>query len=176
MRALRATLAREHPGSAARAAAHLPAELLSARIVGGYHPQGAEMDPLPLLARFAASSLAMPAAVSSDEPLVYRAWAEGDPLAPDAMGIPAPLASAPLAAPDLVIVPLLAFDRRGGRIGQGGGHFDRTLQALRAAGQVFALGLAFAGQEIAAVPIEDHDQPLDAILTEKRYIKARKDF
>ena len=79
------------------------------------------------------------------------------------------------ASPDLIIAPLLAFDRTGGRLGQGGGHYDRTIEALRARGSLFVIGLAYAGQEIDAVPREPHDQPLDAILTELGYIEVRKD-
>ena len=176
MRALRASLAAANPDAATEAAAHLPARLLAHRIVGGYRPQGAEIDPTPTLARFTASQLAMPVAIHRDAPLIYRAWAPGDSLTPDAMGIPSPLATSPEVTPDLIIVPLLAFDARGGRIGQGGGHFDRALHALRAANPVFALGLAFAGQEVPAIETEPHDQPLDAILTESGYRKVRKDF
>jgi len=76
------------------------------------------------------------------------------------------------ATPDLIIAPLLAFDRAGGRLGQGGGHYDRTIEALRARGPVFVIGLAYAGQEIEAVPCEPHDQRLDAILTEIGYIEV----
>jgi 5-formyltetrahydrofolate cyclo-ligase len=78
--------------------------------------------------------------------------------------------------PDLVIAPLLAFDRAGGRIGQGGGHYDRTIAALRTQGPLFVIGLAFAGQEVAELPHEPHDQRLDAILTETAYIEVRKDL
>jgi 5-formyltetrahydrofolate cyclo-ligase len=72
-------------------------------------------------------------------------------------------------SPELVVAPLLAFDRHGGRLGQGGGHYDRTLANLRAKGRVFILGLAYAGQEVDAIPIEPHDQRLDAVLTEAGY-------
>ena len=79
--------------------------------------------------------------------------------------------------PDLIIAPLLAFDRAGGRLGQGGGHYDRTIAALRARGPLFVIGLAYAGQEIEAVPrMKPHDQRLDAILTEIGYIEVRKDI
>ena len=78
--------------------------------------------------------------------------------------------------PDLVIAPLLAFDRFGGRLGLGAGYYDRTLEALRAHGPVFVVGLAFAGQEVARVPCDIHDQRLDAILTEKAYSEAEKDL
>ncbi len=78
--------------------------------------------------------------------------------------------------PDLVIAPLLAFDRSGARLGQGGGHYDRTLEGLRARGPLFVIGLAYAGQQIDAVPREPHDQCLDAILTEISYTRVRKDI
>jgi 5-formyltetrahydrofolate cyclo-ligase len=74
-----------------------------------------------------------------------------------------------------MITPLLGFDRRGGRIGQGGGHYDRTLAALRAHRPIFALGLAYAGQEVARAPNEPHDQRLDAMLTEIAYIEVEGD-
>lgn len=90
-------------------------------------------------------------------------------LAPDAAGLPAPPADAPGLRPDLVIAPLLAFDRLGGRLGQGGGHYDRTLAGLRRTGPVFVLGLAYAGQEVDRLDLEPHDQKLDAVLTEAGY-------
>jgi len=93
----------------------------------------------------------------------------------DAFGIPAPGPNAAEVLPDIVFAPLLAFDRLGGRLGQGAGHYDRTLAILRARQPVFVIGLAYAGQEIAAVPMDAHDQRLDAILTETGYIEvARK--
>jgi len=71
--------------------------------------------------------------------------------------------------PDLVITPLVGFDRFGGRLGQGGGHYDQALASLRRTGPVFVLGLAFAGQEVDRLALEPHDQTLDAILTEAGY-------
>ena len=109
-------------------------------------------------------------------PLIFRAWREGQPLEPDAARISSPTAEAETLTPTLVIVPLLAFDRSGYRLGQGGGFYDRTLQALRAAGPLFTIGLAYAGQEIEQVPREIHDQALDAILTESGYHPIRKDM
>ena len=85
-----------------------------------------------------------------------------------------PLATAPPCQPGLVIVPLLAFDRQGGRMGYGQGHYDRTLAALRAQGEVVALGLAFDAQSVANLPIEDHDETLDGILTQMRYIPVQR--
>ncbi len=113
--------------------------------------------------------------VDRGAPLIFRRFSPGQPLSPDAAGILAPGPDAEDLTPDLVIAPLLAFDAAGGRMGQGGGFYDRTLQALRAGGSVFVLGLAHAWQEVARVPSEAHDQKLDAILTEKGYRLARKD-
>jgi 5-formyltetrahydrofolate cyclo-ligase len=179
LRGLRRTLAREAPNAAERAALFLPLERLASTVIAaGYRAQGFELDPLPLMGRLcdAGARLALPATSRDEGPMVFRAFAFGDPLAPDAFGIASPLAGAPEVIPDLVIAPLLAFDRFGGRIGQGGGHYDRALSALRARGPVFVLGLAYAGQEVARLPMESHDQRLDAILTEKAYIEAEKDF
>jgi 5-formyltetrahydrofolate cyclo-ligase len=155
-----------------------PSLLLGAPSVAGYHPEGGEMDPMPVLRRFAAAGarLVLPAATDRDAALVFRAWAEGDLLAPDAFGIASPRPERPEIFPDIVIAPVLAFDRRGGRLGQGAGCFDRTLVGLRAAGRVFVIGLAFSDQEIDQTPMEPHDQGLDAILTESGYIEVRKDL
>ncbi|MDR3512092.1 MAG: 5-formyltetrahydrofolate cyclo-ligase [Caulobacteraceae bacterium] len=176
LREQRKALAAQAPDAGARAAALLPAERMAGVVVAaGYRPRGGEIDPRPLMARLAAAGvmLALPVALARDAPLEFRAYQPGDRLEPDAYNIAAPTAEAPLLRPDLVIAPLLAFDRSGGRMGQGGGHYDRTLEALRAEGPVFVLGLAYAGQESAAIPAEPHDQRLDAILTEKAYIEVR---
>lgn len=179
LRGDRRTLAIAAPDAAERAAALFPQErLASAVIAAGYRAIGSEMDPAPLMGRLAdaGARLALPASSREDRPMSFRAYAFGDPLEPDAFAIPAPTPEAPELWPDLVIAPLLAFDRQGGRMGQGGGHYDRTLAMLRARGPVFVLGLAYAGQEVASLPQEPHDQRLDAILTEKAYIEVRKDF
>ncbi|HRD47008.1 MAG TPA: 5-formyltetrahydrofolate cyclo-ligase, partial [Caulobacter sp.] len=86
-------------------------------------------------------------------------------------------AAADDVSPDLVMVPLLAFDAAGGRLGQGGGHYDRTMAALRnrPSSPPF-VGMAYSGQQVAALPREPHDQPLDGILTEAGYIGVRKDL
>jgi 5-formyltetrahydrofolate cyclo-ligase len=176
LREQRKALAAEIPDAGERAAALLPAERLSGLVVAaGYRPRGGEIDPRPLMKRLAQSGvvLTLPVAFERDSPLAFRAYAFGDRLEPDAYNIAAPTAEAAVLRPDLVIVPLLAFDRRGGRMGQGGGHYDRTLEALRSEAPVFALGLAYAGQEVGETPREPHDQALDAILTEKGYIEVR---
>jgi 5-formyltetrahydrofolate cyclo-ligase len=178
MRGLRRSLCAEAPDAGNRAVAHLPAAVIGAAVVAGYQPTGTEIDPWPLMQAFARAGarLALPVAITTDGPLIFRAYAEGDPLRPDLAGVAAPIASAGPLKPDLVVTPLLAFDRHGGRMGQGGGHYDRTLAALRKKGRVFVLGLAYAGQEVAHIPAEPHDQPLDAILSEKEYIEVAKDL
>ena len=162
LRKRRKALALAHPDAPTLAAAKLPIELLRPfTIVAGYQPMGSELDPGPLLQRFAdfGATIVLPVATSSDQPLVFQ-HADGQAY----------------AAPDIVIAPLFAFDRNGGRLGQGGGHYDRTLEGLRARSPVFVIGLAFAGQQIDAVPREPHDQWLDAILTEISYTSVRKDI
>jgi 5-formyltetrahydrofolate cyclo-ligase len=137
-------------------------------------PQGSEIDPNPLMRRLSAwGKPSLPAAFSWEEPLEFRLL--GDVLEPDAFGIPSPPQEAEAVLPDLVITPLLAFDRQGRRLGQGGGYYDRALEALRARKRVFALGLAYVGQETHGLPDEPHDQRLDAILTESEYIAVQED-
>ena len=167
MRALRRKLAADCPDAGARAAAHLPA-MSGVAIYGLYHAVGSELDPSPI--RIDGAQCCLPAVVARAAPLVFRLHGPDKPLVADALGIPAPAASEPEVRPDVVFTPVLAFDRRGGRLGQGGGHYDRTIEALRAAGPVLVIGLAYAGQEVDAIPMEPHDQRLDAILTETGYI------
>ena len=138
-------------------------------MVGGYWPIGDEIDVLPLLAalRERGLSLALPVVAAPGLPLSFRAWRPGDELAPGAHGIAAPLASVETVVPGLVIVPLLAFDAQGWRLGYGAGYYDRTLEAFIAAGQaVMAVGVAYAGQEVPAVPHDGGDVRLDALVTE----------
>jgi len=179
MRTLRRRLAAEIPDAAERAARRLPLSRFSRfRAVAAYRPQGSELDPQPVLDTILAldpgsAQAALPVALDRDGPMRFRLWRAGDRLVPDAFGIPSPPASAPELVPTLVIAPLLAFDRGGARLGQGAGHYDRTLADLRKLHPVFVLGLGFAGQELPAIPQEPHDQRLDAILTETDYIEVR---
>lgn len=175
LRGLRRRLSAEIPDGSDRALSRLPLERLPPfQVFSLYHPMGSEMDPRPLLAalRHGGARAALPAAGGRDEALTFRLWEPGVRLEPDALGVPAPPPFAPAVEPDLVVAPLLAFDRAGRRLGQGAGHYDRTLANLRARKAVFVLGLAFAGQEIAELPDEAHDERLDAILTETEYIEV----
>ena len=172
----RATLTRADFAEAiARFAGDL--DLAPGAIVAGYFPFRDEADPRGLMAALSAKGhkLALPS-VEPDRPLTFRAWAMGDAMHTSAYGIPEPLASAPEAVPSLVLVPLLAFDATGHRLGYGGGFYDRTLSLLARAqtppanpsarAPLIAVGVAYAGQEVSALPREAHDHPLDAVITE----------
>lgn len=175
LRALRRTLAAENPEAGAQAAMWLPLDRLPRyRVYALYHPRGSEIDPAPLFRPLGMNGAAptLPVAVDRDGPLQFRLWSDRMPLEPDAFGVPAPQPVMPAMTPELVIAPVLGFDRRGGRLGQGGGHYDRTLANLRARAPVFVIGLAFSGQEVSELPLEPHDQRLDAILTETEYIEV----
>ena len=141
-------------------------------VVAAYWPMGDEIDPRPLMAALAARGcrLALPVVATRGTPLQFRAYAEGDVLGPGLHGTVHPAAHAPAVVPALLLVPLLAFDRQCYRLGYGGGYYDRTLEVLRNNAQVKAVGLAFAAQEVTAVPRDGHDQRLDAIATENGLI------
>ncbi|MGQ3675923.1 5-formyltetrahydrofolate cyclo-ligase [Xanthobacter sp. TB0139] len=164
-------------GEAARAeagqrAAHLACrEILRgpARHVALFASIRDEIDPRPLAALLRAQGvqLALPVVVGADMPLLFRHWAENDPLTPQGRyAIPTPAPDAPEVSPDVVMVPLAVFDGQGFRIGYGGGFYDRTLAGLRAIGPLRAMGYAFACQQTEQVPHEPHDEPMDMMITE----------
>jgi 5-formyltetrahydrofolate cyclo-ligase len=134
-------------------------------VVGGYHALSEEADPALLLARLVETgcAVAFPRVMGKGQPLEFRHVPDGEVLEPGSFGIPEPLASWPRAVPDVLLVPLLAFDARGHRLGYGGGFYDRTLVALKAR----TIGIAYAGQEIASIPAQAHDRSLDMVLTEQ---------
>ena len=136
--------------------------------LAGYLPMRTEIDPLPALAA-AAGPVGMPVIVARDAPLRFRAWTPGCVTQAGPFGAPVP-AAGDWIVPQVLVVPLVAFDRRGGRLGYGGGFYDRTLEQLRAQGPVLAIGFAFAAQEAEALPLEPTDQPLDLIVTERAVI------
>lgn len=148
--------------------------LKPAATVTGYIPFRDELDPRPLLTLLEERGfvLGAPSIVERDRPLVFRRWDVYAGLVPGrfGFGIPEPSADAPVVEPDLLLVPMLAFDRRGHRLGYGRGYYDRTLAALRARRPIVAVGLAFAAQEVLSLPISVGDQRLDWIVTEAALI------
>jgi 5-formyltetrahydrofolate cyclo-ligase len=145
------------------------------RVVAAFSPIRDEPDAGPLLAALQAHGFAtaLPVVAGRSAPLAFRLWRAGEALARGALGVPEPAATAPLVEPDLLFVPLAAFDRRGHRIGYGAGHYDRALKRLRAKGPIRAVGVAYSVSEIDAAPDEPHDERLDFILTEREWIDAR---
>ena len=152
-----------------------PVAIAPGTIVSGFMPMKSEINPLPLMRKLAeaGAALALPVVAGSGKPLVMRAWAFGAPLASGVWGIREPMPDAPEVVPDILIVPLAAFDRRGHRIGYGAGYYDMTIAALRAIKPVIAVGIAFAAQEIAEVPATPRDARLDLVLTERDVIDCR---
>ena len=143
--------------------------------VSGFMPLKTEINPLPLMQKLAeqGARLALPVVAGRGKPLVMRQWAWGEPLASGVWGIREPKPDAPEVEPDIVLVPLLAFDRTGHRIGYGAGYYDMTITGLRAKKPVTAVGIAFAAQEIAVVPATPRDARLDLVLTEREIIDLR---
>lgn len=129
-----------------------------------------EIDTAPLAEKLRARGalLALPVILGRGEPLLFRRWRADDVLVPaGAFRIPEPPEEAGAVIPDILMVPLAAFDRKGYRIGYGAGFYDRTLAGLRAGRPVRALGYAFACQEVEEVPAEPHDEPVDMMITER---------
>ena len=144
--------------------------------VSGYWPMRGELDPRPLMARLAGRGhpLLLPAVVGDGQPLTFREWREGEVLTAGPFGTREPPADAPDAAPGIVIVPLLAFDDAGYRLGYGKGFFDITLAELRRRRLgVLAVGFAYEAQRAQRLPRDDWDQPLDWIVTERKARKIR---
>jgi 5-formyltetrahydrofolate cyclo-ligase len=144
-------------------------------IVSGFMPLKSEINPIPLLRKLgdAGAKLALPAVAGKGQPLIMRAFAFGETLASGVWGIREPKPDAPEVLPDILLVPLFAFDRSGHRIGYGAGYYDMTITALRAQKTIVAVGIAFAAQEIAEVPNTPRDARLDLVLTEREVIDCR---
>lgn len=163
------------PAGVAEAFAARGAQLakeLGARTVAAYSPIRSEVPALELLGRLDAAGCvtALPSLAERGAPLVFRQWRPGETTRSDWHGIATPLDSAPRVVPDLLFVPLAAFDRRGHRIGYGAGYYDRALAVLRRSRRTTAVGLAFSVQEVARVPDAPHDERLDYVLTEHALI------
>ena len=152
--------------------AHIPVP--DGATVALYHPLKDELDPTPLASALAERGvlLALPVVVRKKAPLEFRRFAPGDALLKGVHGSLEPDAASPIAEPDIAVVPLLGFTRRGDRLGFGGGYYDRTLAALRAARPVVIVGYGYGAQEVDALPLSPLDQRLDWIVTEREAMRA----
>jgi 5-formyltetrahydrofolate cyclo-ligase len=157
------------------AARPFPVALQPGLIVSGFMPLKSEINPLLLMQKLAEAGarLALPAIAGRGKPLSMRAWEFGAPLDRGQWGIREPKSDAPEVVPDIMLVPLLAFDRAGHRIGYGAGYYDMTISRARSCKPVIAIGLAFAAQEVPQVPTTQRDERLDLVLTEREVIKPR---
>jgi 5-formyltetrahydrofolate cyclo-ligase len=139
-------------------------------VVAGYWPMAEELDIRPLMIELhnQGCQLCLPVVVAKKQPLVFRAWRPGDPLEQGVFGTLHPQPKREVLQPDALIVPLLAVDEEGWRLGYGGGFYDRTLEGLRAKKNVTAVGVGFNGQLVPEIPHGPGDQRLDWLLTDKR--------
>ena len=178
--AAREKLSEKQRANAAKALAKhgLPVEItqgLQGLIVSGYSPIRSEIDPAPLMEKLAkqGARLALPTVNARGKSLIFRSYTPGDRLTMGMLGIPEPSPAAAEVVPDIMLVPLAAFDEAGHRIGYGAGYYDYTFTHLRKHKAIIGVGLAFAAQEIEAIPALSHDVPLDYVLTEKRVFGFR---
>jgi len=157
------------------AARAFPLTIVPSVIVSGFMPLKSEINPLPLMRKLAdaGARLALPAVAGRGKPLIMRSWQWSEPLVPGVWGIREPGPAAATVEPDIVLVPLLAFDRSGHRVGYGAGYYDLTITQLRVSKQIAAVGIAFAAQEVETVPRTAFDAQLDLVLTENETIDLR---
>jgi 5-formyltetrahydrofolate cyclo-ligase len=157
------------------AARAFPLTIVPSVIVSGFMPLKSEVNPLPLMRKLAdaGARLALPAVAGRGKPLIMRSWQWSEPLVPGVWGIREPGPAAATVEPDIVLVPLLAFDRSGHRVGYGAGYYDLTITQLRVSKQIAAVGIAFAAQEVETVPRTAFDAQLDLVLTENETIDLR---
>lgn len=137
----------------------------SRKVLAGYMPMRTEIDCLPVMAAHP-GPVGVPVIPGAAMPLIFHRWRPDTRMVPGAFGALIP-ETGEAVEPDVLIVPLLAFDRKGFRLGYGGGFYDRTLEGLRSRKSILAIGFAFDAQEVDEVPIEPTDQPLDLIVTER---------
>ncbi len=145
-----------------------------ASIVSAFYPFRSEIDTRPLLGKLAADgwTTCLPIILGPGQPLIFRRWFPGEPMVPGDMNIPRPRDDAPQVEPDVLIVPMLAFDAHGYRLGYGGGFYDRTIGLLRAKKKIIAIGAAYSAQQVDEVPHDGHDQALDFVMTEVGVLKC----
>jgi len=172
----RAELFERDKGQAAKSLLQFADELTPGEhgaVVSGYVAIGSEIDAMGLLERFFEQgfTIGLPLVTAPDTPLTFLNYQPGDRLVKGNFDVFTPQHDVAKVTPALLLVPLLAFDRQGYRLGYGGGFYDRTLAQLRQRGAIKAIGLSFGGQEVDAVPHDGFDQPLDGVLCESGLIK-----
>jgi 5-formyltetrahydrofolate cyclo-ligase len=143
-------------------------------VVSAFFPYMSEIDTRPLLGKLAGEgwTTCLPIVIALGQPLIFRHWLPGQPTVPGKWDIPRPTDEAPLVVPDVLLVPMMAFDKQGFRLGYGGGFYDRTLQVLRETKTITAIGVAYSAQEVDSVAHDSHDQALDYVMTEKGWFKC----
>jgi 5-formyltetrahydrofolate cyclo-ligase len=138
--------------------------------VAGYWPLGEEIDCRPALISLQAggAAIGLPVVAGQGQVLIFRAWQPGDVLESGPFGTSHPTNRAPLLIPTVLLLPVLAYDSSGHRLGYGAGYYDRTVAALRRDHSILSIGIAYDEQEVDQVPADDHDQKMDAVITDKR--------
>jgi 5-formyltetrahydrofolate cyclo-ligase len=144
------------------------------KVVSAFFPYKSEIDTRPLLGKLAGEgwTTCLPFVIALGEPLIFRRWMPGQPTIPGMWDIPQPTDETEQVEPDVLLVPMMAFDALGFRLGYGGGFYDRTLETLRAKKTITAIGVAYSAQEVDSVIHDRHDQALDYVLTEKGFHKC----
>ncbi len=166
-----------HAGASADLARRIASELSTqGKIIAGYWPLGTEIDCVPALATLKAAGIevALPVVAGQGQVLIFRSWAPGDILEAGPFGTMHPAQRASLVVPDIMLLPLMAFDSTGHRLGYGAGYYDRTVAALRRDRQVVIIGLAYDEQQIDTLPADSHDQKMDAVITDQRMLWFNK--
>ncbi len=143
-------------------------------VIALYFPMKTELETWPLVEELCARniSLVLPVVEKKQAPLVFRRYRPGDALIKEGFGTSVPAPDQEVLRPDILVTPLLAFTRTGGRLGYGGGYYDRTLESLRKTGSALAVGYAYGAQQVDALPLSPLDQPLDWIITEREAIRV----
>ena len=168
---------KDHAGAdlAARVLAEIPSQN---NIIAGYWPLGDEIDCRPALAalKAAGAEVALPVVAGQGQVLLFRSWCPGDQLQPGPFGTAHPTPRAAVVTPTVLLLPLIAFDATGHRLGYGAGYYDRTVGALRKDRAILVVGIAYDEQEVPAVPADRHDQRMDAIITDRRTLAVSEAF
>ncbi len=146
--------------------------------IAGYWPLGDEVDCRPALTalKTAGAEVALPVVAGQGQVLLFRSWSPGDALESGPFGTAHPTTRAAIVAPFVLLLPLIAFDARGHRLGYGAGYYDRTIAALRRDRGILAVGIAYDEQQVDAVPSDVHDQRMDAVITDQRTLCFNEAF